>query len=88
MRSGGRSAGVVGMKTRQPTGSQIDLGLGLTNAWAGAAGSFGGGRGDWLVSGRRGYLDLVLGLVGSSDKEDESESWLGILPSFGIGWKL
>lgn len=76
---GDRSAGVVDMKTRQPTDSQIDLGLSLTTAWAGAAGVFGDdqrgdGRGDWLVSGRRGYLDIVLGLVGSSDEEDEEEA--------------
>ncbi len=67
---GDRSAGVVDMKTRRPTTSQIDLGLSLTSAWAGGSGKFGDGQGDWLVSGRRGYLDLVLGLV---DEEDEEE---------------
>lgn len=76
---GDRSAGVVDMKTRQPGDSRFDLGLSLTSAWAGAAGAFGadppgGGRGDWLVSARRGYLDLVLGLVDSSDEEGEEEA--------------
>lgn len=70
---GDRSAGVVDMKTRQPTTSQIDLGLSLTTAWAGGAGEFKDDRGDWLVSGRRGYLDLVLGLVGDEEDEEEEE---------------
>ena len=73
---GDRSAGVVDMRTRQPTTSQIDLGLSFTTAWAGAAGQFGDGRGDWLVSGRRGYLDIVLELVDTSDEEDEEEAEL------------
>lgn len=70
---GDRSAGVVDMRTRQTSDSQIDLGLSLTTAWAGGAGKFNDGRGDWLVSGRRGYLDLVLGLVGDEEDGEEEE---------------
>ena len=70
---GDRSAGVVDMRTRQTSDSQIDLGLSLTTTWAGGAGKFNDGRGDWLVSGRRGYLDLVLGLVGDEEDGEEEE---------------
>jgi hypothetical protein len=58
-------AGVLDMKTvPTPTaGHRSAIGLSLTNLTASTAGSFGGGRGGWLVAGRRGYLDLALRLL-------------------------
>jgi outer membrane cobalamin receptor len=43
------------------------LSASLTNLRATSQGSFAGGRGGWLVSGRRGFLDLVLELAAVGD---------------------
>ncbi len=57
--------GVLDMRStnnrRQP---RTSLGISLMNARLMSEGSFQQGRGSWLISARRGYLDLVLALVG------------------------
>ena len=43
------------------------IGLSLSNARIMSQGSFARGNGQWLLSARRGYLDILLDLIGESD---------------------
>jgi outer membrane receptor protein involved in Fe transport len=64
-RYGDRMSGVVDISLRQPPDEmQTELGLSFFNTSALSLGRFGGGdRGDWIVSARRGNLDLLADVV-------------------------
>ncbi|MCC7261148.1 MAG: TonB-dependent receptor [Candidatus Latescibacteria bacterium] len=64
---GDRRSGVFNIKTiRPPPGQQqVGAGVGLMNTRAFARGS--SARGNWMVSVRRGYLDMVLDLMGEDN---------------------
>jgi outer membrane receptor protein involved in Fe transport len=68
-RYGDRRSGVFSLTSRAPTaaGTRYSLGLSFTSARALAEGTFANQRGSWLVSARRGYVDLVLGLLNQND---------------------
>ncbi len=68
---GDRMTGVLDMVTRSPKATRAGIGVSLTTAWANAGGLFSGGKGSWLVSARRGYLDFILKAV--ADDGDEGE---------------
>ena len=67
-RYGNYTSGVFNIETRDATAgvTRYGFGLSLVNARAMAEGTFARGKGSYFVSGRRGYLDLVLGLLGES----------------------
>ncbi|MBD0320799.1 MAG: TonB-dependent receptor [Gemmatimonadetes bacterium] len=58
--------GVMEMQTLGPRdgGPRAQVGVSLTNARLLGRGRFARGRGDWLISARHGYLDLVMEMVG------------------------
>lgn len=58
---GDRAAGVFDMETRAPPseGNRTMVGLSITNATFMTQGAFANGRGQWLLSGRRGYMDVA-----------------------------
>lgn len=66
---GDRLTGVFRMSSIQPPaeGSRHAVGLSVTNLRGMSQGGFAGGRGGWVVSARRGYLDLALRLTNSDD---------------------
>ncbi|MEM9293484.1 MAG: TonB-dependent receptor [Acidobacteriota bacterium] len=69
---GDRMTGVLDMTTRRPTQRNLDLGISLSSASAKMGGLLPNDKGSWMGSLRRGYLDIVLGIVGDDD-EEESE---------------
>ena len=70
---GDRMTGVLDMRTRQPTELRTSLGVSFSNIWAGNAGTFSDGRGSWLLSARRGFLDLVLAFADDESEEQGDE---------------
>jgi outer membrane receptor protein involved in Fe transport len=72
---GDRMGGVLEMWTRRPDDTRTSLGISFANAWVGSAGTFSDGRGRWLGSARRGYLDLLMSFVGEEQGKDEQDDW-------------
>jgi len=66
---GDRSAGVLDLETFTPDRRSHELGLSLLNAWGSTSNRW--ERGSYFASARRGWLDIVLDLVGEEDSEDE-----------------
>jgi outer membrane cobalamin receptor len=66
---GNRLTGVFDLSTTNQLYSRprTSLGLSISNARFMSQGSFAGGDGLWLLSARRGYLDILLRLIGESD---------------------
>jgi Carboxypeptidase regulatory-like domain/TonB-dependent Receptor Plug Domain len=70
--SGNRMSGLVEMASATPSAarSRTAIGLSLSNVRARSEGTFGNGKGSWLVSGRRGFLDVLLKLIGEDNPPD------------------
>lgn len=64
---GNRMSGVLDMHSYQPNPGEkrTMLGISFTNARFLTEGNFAGGKGNWLVSLRRGYLDVILKMIDS-----------------------
>jgi len=66
---GNRLSGVFDIKTKKPSRDlrSYSLGLSLMNMRFMTEGTFDDNKGSWFLSARRGYLDLVLKLMGEND---------------------
>ncbi len=66
---GDRTSAVFDMHSRRPPaeGTRTTLGLSLSSLSAVSQGSFAGGRGHWLGSARRGFLEYLLAVTEVSD---------------------
>ena len=66
---GNKTSGVFRIKSREPRGegSRASIGFSLMNIRGLAEGTFAEGDGSWMVSARRGYLDLVFALMNQAD---------------------
>ena len=66
---GDKRSGVMNISSRSPKedGTHLSAGASFTNAHALAEGTFASSKGSWLVSGRRGFLDLLLGIINKKD---------------------
>jgi hypothetical protein len=66
---GDRMSGVFNISSRQPPrdSKRLNLSLSMLNTRLLSEGTFGHNRGSWLVSLRRGYIDLVFKLVGADE---------------------
>lgn len=80
---GDRSSAVLDIRTARPSGSSRHLEVSFSGASAGAAGLFDDGRGRWLGSARRGYLDLILDLAESDEDRGEHQPDLTYWDLFG-----
>ena len=67
---GDRMSGVLDMKTKSPVDGkrQTSVGISLMNARASSIGPLKSGRGSYLISARRGYLDLLNKLMNNEFK--------------------
>jgi outer membrane receptor protein involved in Fe transport len=66
---GNQLAGVFKLHSVEPRTDRVrtSTGISLTNVRAMSQGGFAGGRGSWLISGRRGFLDLAFKLAHLAD---------------------
>jgi len=82
---GDRMSGVVDISLREPTSETVtELGLSFFSASVLSMGRFGNSdRGDWLVTGRRGNLDLVVDVVNSDYGTPRYEDTV-----LHVGWEL
>lgn len=66
---GDKRSGVMKIASRTPRedGTHVSLGASLINAHALAEGTFGGPKGSWLLSGRRGFADVLLQLLNKKE---------------------
>jgi len=68
---GDRLAGVLSMRTAtpDPERGRTTLGLSLQNLTFRSEGGFADGRGTWLASARRGWLDIILSITDATSRE-------------------
>ena len=80
---GDRMTGVLDIRTSRPSELRTSLGVSFSNVWAGNSGTFADGKGRWLGSARRGFLDLVLAFSEDSEDSDEEQPDLRYWDLFG-----
>jgi len=75
---GDKRSGVMNVRARTPRadGTHLTSGASLTNAHVLAEGTFAGGKGSWLASGRRGFFDVLLRLI--NKKETKTPSYYDV----------
>jgi hypothetical protein len=72
VRHGDALSGLVDMRTRRPRAAdeyRSAAGVSFVSAYARTGSAFAGDRGAWLISARRGYLDLVMKRVQENDEQ-------------------
>lgn len=73
---GNRTTGLMHLHSAQPSPGRArnSVGISFSNVRMRSEGTFAGGKGNWLASARRGYLDVLLGLIGEEDAPDPTYS--------------
>lgn len=72
---GQKMTGIFDMKSRTEVGdARTTLGLSVTNVNAMSSGGFADGRGSWLASARRGFMGLLIRLIGE-DRRLSPQYW-------------
>ncbi len=71
---GDKRSGVMNIRSRTPKGdgTHVSLGASFANATALAEGTFANSKGSWLVSGRRGFADLLLRIISKNETKAPS----------------
>jgi len=80
---GDRLSGVFNIKSRKAPEDQriFTAGISMLNARASSQGTFSNNKGSWLVSARRGYMDLALKMMG--EDEDFKPTYYDVLGKAG-----
>ena len=78
---GDHMSGVFDIKTKRPPVSrkQFSLGISFMNMRAMSRGAFADNKGSWLLSARRGYLDIILDLTGDDTPDNFSPKYYDLL---------
>ena len=79
---GDRMTGLLDMRTKQPIGNgrRNSIGFSVSNITGRSQGTFNDGRGGWLVSGRQGFLDILLAMAqDGKDNEDLSPRYFDVM---------
>ncbi len=65
--------GLLDMRTKQPIGegTRNSIGFSISNITARSQGTFNDGRGGWLVSGRQGFLDVLLAMAQDGNTNED-----------------
>lgn len=84
---GDHLAGLMLLETLAPGTARprTTIGLSLNTLRATSRGEFAGGRGRWLAAARRGYLDIVLGLIGADQDIDPTYYDLAAKVEYDVG---
>jgi hypothetical protein len=74
---GDASAGVFTMRSASPAsqGTRTTVGLDFLSSMLRSEGTFADGRGGWMASARKGFLDVVFEITGRNDEEDLHPSY-------------
>jgi outer membrane receptor protein involved in Fe transport len=77
---GDASTGVFSMRTATPGSDRTSttVGLDFMSSILQSKGTFGAEKGAWMVSARRGFLDLVFEITGRNDEEDLHPSYYDV----------
>ena len=78
---GNAMSGVMEMRSGDPTERRTSASVSFGNVSFRTEGTFSGGLGTYYFSGRRGYLDILLGFT--EDEEEEEESDITYYDSYG-----
>lgn len=78
---GNAMSGVLDMQTAEPSQQRNIASLSLGNVSFQSEGTFAGGLGSWMFSGRRGFLDLLLSFT--EDEEENEQSDISYYDSVG-----
>ncbi len=81
-RYGDKRSGVMNITSRTPKedGTHLSLGASFANAHALAEGTFANRRGSWLLSGRRGFADMLLRIISKNETKAPSyEDFFGTM---------
>ena len=66
---GDKLTGIFDMRSRTQVGeTRTTVGLSVTNVTAMSGGGFGGGKGSWLLSARRGFMGILIRLIGEDER--------------------
>ena len=76
---GDKRSGVMNISSRAPRedGTHLSAGASFTNDHALTEGTFASSKGSWLVSGRRGFVDLLLGIINKKETKAPTYQEIG-----------
>jgi outer membrane receptor for ferrienterochelin and colicin len=81
--AGNALSGLLKMQSAEPTERRSSAGVSFSTAQFRTEGTFSEGLGSYVFSGRRGWLDILLGFTDEDEEEEQSESTIAYWDTFG-----